>query len=77
MERIEGRTRLRRSEKPSVKQVYALAAALCVRMGEEFPASRSDASGLIQRLWEENGDPRARLSDGFERGREAGPERVC
>jgi hypothetical protein len=45
--------------KPSVKQVYALAAALCERMGEEFPESKLDASELIQRLWDENGDPRA------------------
>jgi hypothetical protein len=60
VERIEGHTRFRRREKPSVKQVYALAAALCERLGEEFPAKRSDASELIQRLWEENGDPRAR-----------------
>lgn len=44
-----------------MKQVYALAAALCVRMGEEFPESRLEASDLIQRVWDENGDPRARL----------------
>jgi len=61
VERVEGHTRFRRREKPSVKQVYALAAALCERTGEEFPARRSDASELIQRLWAENGDPRARL----------------
>lgn len=47
--------------KPTVKQVYALAAALCERMGEEFPESKLEASELIQRLWDENGDPRARL----------------
>ena len=77
MERVEGHTRLRGREKPSVKQVYALAAALCVRMGEEFPTSRSDASELIQRLWEENGDPRAGLSAARSEWREeAGPESV-
>jgi hypothetical protein len=77
MERVQEHARSHR-EKPSVKQVYALAAALCVRMGEEFPASRSAASELIQRLWEENGDPRARLSaSGFERGKEAGPDSPC
>jgi hypothetical protein len=61
MEQVAGHTRFRRREKPSVKQVYALAAALCERMGEQFPESRADASELIQRLWVENGDPRARL----------------
>ncbi len=53
--------RFRRREKPSVKQIYALAAALCERAGEEFPESTLEASDLIQRLREENGDPRARL----------------
>jgi hypothetical protein len=78
MERVAGHTRFRRREKPSVKQVYALAAALCTCMGEEFPASRSDASELIQRLWEENGDPRAQLSAArFDRGEEAVSERSC
>jgi hypothetical protein len=75
---VKEHARSHRGEKPSVKQVYALAAALCVRMGEEFPASRPAASELIQRLWEENGDPRARLSAGrFERGKEAGPDSPC
>jgi hypothetical protein len=53
--------RFRRREKPSVKQIYALAAALCERAGEEFPESKLEASDLIQRLRDENGDPRARL----------------
>jgi hypothetical protein len=57
-------------EKPSVKQIYALAAALCERGGEEFPENRLEASELIQRLRVENGDPRAR----FDRRRE--PKRV-
>jgi hypothetical protein len=56
---MEETRRFRRQEKPSVKQVYALAAALCERMGEEFPESKLEASDLIQRLWDENGDPRA------------------
>jgi len=76
MERVEGHTRFRRREKPSVKQVYALAAALCERMGEEFPTSRSDASDLIQRLWEENSDPRARHG-GQLRGKEVGSGGSC
>ena len=49
--------------KPTVKQVYALAAALCERMGEEFPESRSAASELIERLRVENGHPAPRLED--------------
>ena len=49
--------------KPTVRQVYALAAALCERMGEEFPDSRGDASELIERLRIENGHPAPRLED--------------
>jgi hypothetical protein len=49
--------------KPTVRQVYALAAALCERMGEEFPESRADASALIERLRMENGHPAPRLED--------------
>jgi hypothetical protein len=49
--------------KPMVRQVYALAAALCERMGEEFPESRAAASELIERLRTENGHPAPRLDD--------------
>ena len=49
--------------KPTVRQVYALAAALCERMGEEFPESRGAASGLIERLRIENGHPAPRFED--------------
>ena len=49
--------------KPTVKQVYALAAELCDRMGEEFPESRGAASELIERLRIENGHPAPRLED--------------
>jgi hypothetical protein len=28
-------------ERPTVRQIYALAAALCERMGEEFPETRT------------------------------------
>jgi hypothetical protein len=45
--------------KPTVKQVYAVARALCERAGEEFPETRAAASALIERLRAENGDPRA------------------
>jgi hypothetical protein len=41
--------------KPTVKQVYALARELCERAGEEFPATRGQASELIERLRTENG----------------------
>lgn len=50
-------------DKPTVRQVYALAAALCERMGEEFPQSKGDASELIERLRIENGHPAPRLED--------------
>ena len=49
--------------KPTVRQVYALAAALCERMGEEFPETRGDASQLIERLRIENGHPAPSLDD--------------
>ena len=53
---------MKKEGKPTVRQVYALAAALCERMGEEFPESRGDASGLIERL-RENGHPAPQLED--------------
>jgi hypothetical protein len=43
--------------------VYALAAALCERMGEEFPETREAASETIERLRLENGHPTPRLED--------------
>jgi hypothetical protein len=49
--------------RPTVLQVYALAAELCERMGEEFPESREAASELIERLRIENGHPAPRLED--------------
>jgi hypothetical protein len=48
---------------PTVRQVYALAGALCERLGEEFPASRAQASEAIERLRLENGHPAPRLED--------------
>jgi len=50
-------------DKPTVRQVYALAAALCERMGEEFPETRAGASELVERLRIENGHPAPRLED--------------
>ena len=49
--------------RPTIRQIYALAAALCERAGEEFPETRGDASELIERLRIENGHPAPRLED--------------
>jgi hypothetical protein len=46
-----------RTAPPTVRQVYALAAAVCERMGEEFPRTREAASETIERLRIENGQP--------------------
>jgi hypothetical protein len=48
---------------PTVRQVYALAAALCERAGEGFPETREEASELIERLRIESGHPAPRLED--------------
>jgi hypothetical protein len=52
-----------RAAPPTVRQVYALAAALCERMGEEFPRTREAASETIERLRIENGHPAPALDD--------------
>jgi len=52
-----------RTPPPTVRQVYALAAALCERMGEEFPRTREAASETIERLRIENGHPAPALED--------------
>ena len=49
--------------RPTVRQIYALAAALCEKAGEEFPQTREAASELIERLRLENGHPAPRLED--------------
>lgn len=46
-----------------MRQVYALAAVLCERAGEEFPETASAASELIERLRVETGHPQPRLED--------------
>lgn len=51
------------ARKPTVRQVYALAAALAERLGEEFPATAAEASELIERLRIESGHPSPRLED--------------
>jgi hypothetical protein len=52
-----------RASPPTVRQVYALAAALCERMGEEFPQTREAASETIERLRVENGHPAPALDE--------------
>jgi hypothetical protein len=59
-----------RTTPPTVRQVYALAAALCERMGEEFPPTRDAASETIERLRIENGHPARPLGDAPLRPRE-------
>jgi hypothetical protein len=54
---------MRQEGKPTVRQVYALAAALCERAGEEFPETGRAASELIERLRTEAGHPQPRLED--------------
>jgi hypothetical protein len=49
--------------KPTVRQIYALAAALAKRVGEAFPETAAEASELIERLRIENGHPAPRLED--------------
>jgi hypothetical protein len=48
---------------PTVRQVFALAAVLCERTGEEFPETVDAASELIERLRLETGHPRPLLED--------------
>ena len=49
--------------RPTVRQIYALAAALCERNGEEFPDTGAAASELIERLRIENGHPMPQLDE--------------
>lgn len=59
--------------KPTVRQIYALAAVLCAGSGEEFPETRRAASELIERLRVEGGHPAPRLEDApFHRRRRRG-----
>jgi hypothetical protein len=55
--------------KPTIRQIYALAAALSERLGEEFPSTAAQASKLIERLRTESGHPAPRLEDTRRRGR--------
>ncbi len=49
--------------KPTVRQIYALAAVLCALCDEPFPDSQEQASELIERFRRETGHPRPRLED--------------
>jgi len=49
--------------RPTVRQVYALAAALCDGAGLAFPRTRGQASALIERLRMDTGHPAPRLTD--------------
>src|SRR5689334_13678818 len=51
--------------RPTIRQIYALAAVLCERSGEEWPETRSAASEQIERLRLETGHPRPRLDRGL------------
>ena len=67
---------------PTIRQAYALAAALCERAGEEFPETREAASATIERLRIENGHPAPRLEDTPRRvrrarGRPGGADRLA
>jgi hypothetical protein len=59
--------------KPTVRQVYALAAALCERAGEEFPETSDGASELIERLRIESGHRAPRLGETWAGARRRGP----
>jgi hypothetical protein len=48
---------------PTVRQIYALAAALCQLCDEEFPETRHAATELIERFRRELGHPQPRLED--------------
>jgi hypothetical protein len=52
-----------KDRKPTVRQVWALATALCERADEPFPETRVAASELIERLRLETGHPAPRLGD--------------
>jgi hypothetical protein len=50
-------------DEPTVRQVYALAAALCSGAGLPFPKTREAASQLIERVRLDIGHPAPRLDD--------------
>jgi hypothetical protein len=50
-------------ERPTVRQVYALAAVLCDGAGLAFPRTRGQASTLIERLRIDTRHPAPQLAD--------------
>lgn len=60
---------MEQQRRPTVPQVYALAAALCARADESFPETRTEASELIERLRRELGHPEPALEDIRQRSR--------
>jgi hypothetical protein len=50
-------------DKPTVRQVFALAAVLCQMVDEPFPETRGAASDLIERFRRELGHPNPRPAD--------------
>jgi len=50
-------------DRPTVRQVYALAAVLCDGAGLAFPRTRGQASTLIERLRLDTRHPAPRLTD--------------
>jgi hypothetical protein len=57
---------MRTEAPPTVKQVYATAAALCEGADEQFPTTRGEASELIRKLRGEPpvADPRPSIEGG-------------
>jgi hypothetical protein len=53
----------RAQKPPTVRQVYALAAALCAFTDQDFPRTREEASDLIERLRIDIGHPEPSLPD--------------
>lgn len=48
---------------PTVRQIYALAGALCEFTDQEFPRTRAEASDLIERLRIDTAHPAPSLED--------------
>jgi hypothetical protein len=49
--------------RPTVRQIYALAAVLCAMCDERFPETQEQASELIERFRRETGHPEPGLQD--------------
>jgi hypothetical protein len=56
-----GAPKKRRPKPPTVKQIYALAAALCTFTEQEFPRTRGEATDLIERIRIDIGHPEPSL----------------